>query len=306
MPTWALYLITVAIWGTSWYGIKEQLGVVAPTVSIAYRFFLAAAILWVFCLATRRPLRFRAQDHGWMALQGLCLFCGNYILFYFAGMHLVSGLLAVCFSTMSLMNVVNVWVFFRRPLDRNAGLAALVGLAGIALVFYPKFTEQNARADAILGLGLSMLATLLASFGNMISVRLKALKIPVVQSNTIGMTYGAAFCALFSLLMGSPFNYDFREGFTISLVGLALFASVFGFGAYLTLVQKIGAGRAGYTSVIFPIIALLLSTLLEGYRWTPLAGLGLVLVLSGNLILLFKRQTPSPVAPPQLQKDPTG
>ena len=107
MPIWALYLITVAIWGSSWYGIKEQLGIVAPTVSIAYRFLLAAAILWVFCLATRRSVRFRARDHVWMAAQGLCLFCGNYILFYFAGMHLVSGLLAVCFSTMSLMNVVN-------------------------------------------------------------------------------------------------------------------------------------------------------------------------------------------------------
>lgn len=306
MPIWALYLITVAIWGSSWYGIKEQLGVVAPAVSIAYRFLLAAAILWTFCLVTRRPLRFPARHHVWMALQGLCLFCGNYILFYFAGMHLVSGLLAVCFSTMSLMNVVNVWVFFRRPLDRNAGLAALVGLAGIALVFYPKFMEQNARADAMLGLGLSMLATFLASLGNMISVKLKALEIPVVQSNTVGMTYGAILCALFSVAIGSPFNYDPRLGFTISLVALALFASVFGFGAYLTLVQRIGAGRAGYTSVIFPIIALLLSTLLEGYRWTPLAGLGLVLVLSGNLILLFKRQTPSPVAPPQLQKDPTG
>jgi drug/metabolite transporter (DMT)-like permease len=151
-----------------------------------------------------------------------------------------------------------------------------------------------------------MLATLLASFGNMVSVKLKALEIPVVQSNTIGMTYGALFSAVFSLLIGAPFNYDLRPGFTISLAGLALFASVFGFGAYLTLVQKIGASRAGYTSVIFPIIALLLSTLLEGYRWTPLAGLGLVLVLAGNLILLFKRQSPSPLATPQFQKGPTG
>jgi drug/metabolite transporter (DMT)-like permease len=143
---------------------------------------------------------------------------------------------------------------------------------------------------------------LLASLGNMISVKLKALDIPVVQSNTIGMSYGAAFCALFSLLIGAPFNYDSQPSFTISLIGLALFASVFGFGAYLTLVQKIGAGRAGYTSVIFPVIALLLSTFLEGYRWSPLAGLGVVLVLSGNLILLLKRKPPVPIATPQFQK----
>src|ERR1700753_779046 len=138
MPVWALYLVTVAIWGTSWYGIEQQLGVVAPTVSIAYRFTLAAAMLWLFCLATRRRLRFPARHHLWMALQGFCLFCTYYVLFYNAGQHIVSGLMAVVFSTMSLMNVVNVALFLRQPIDRNAMLAALVGLAGLALVLYPE------------------------------------------------------------------------------------------------------------------------------------------------------------------------
>jgi drug/metabolite transporter (DMT)-like permease len=302
MPIWALYVITVAIWGTSWYGIKEQIGVVAPTVSIAYRFLMASAMLWVFCLAKRRSIRFSLRSHCWMALQGFCLFCTNYILFYYAALHMVSGLLAVCFSTMSLMNVVNVALFLRQPIDRNAMLAALVGLAGLALTFYPKFVEQGGRTDALIGFGLSMLATLSASFGNIISVKLKALDIPVVQSNTIGMTYGGLFCVLFSLAMGLPFNYDFRPGYSISLVGLAFFASVVGFGAYLTLVQKIGAGRAGYTSVMFPIVALTLSTLFEDYQWAPLAALGVALVLSGNLILLLRKRVAAPA--PVLQKGP--
>src|SRR3954452_8053165 len=102
IPIWALYLITVAIWGSSWYGIKVQLGMVAPTVSLTYRFLLAAVILWTFCAATRRRLVFPVKSHLWMALQALCLFCGNYILFYYAGFHVVSGLLALCFSTIPL------------------------------------------------------------------------------------------------------------------------------------------------------------------------------------------------------------
>ena len=301
MPVWFLYAVTVAIWGSSWYGIEEQLGVVAPTVSIAYRFILAGAMLFLYCAVTRRSLRFSPRQHLWMALQGLCLFCGNYILFYFAGAHLVSGLLAVCFSTMSMMNVVNVSLFLRQPFDRNAALAALVGLVGLVLVFYPEFTAQGARADALLGFGLSMAATFLASLGNILSLKLKALAIPVVQSNTIGMSYGGLFCVLFSVAMGLPFNYDLRPGYTISLIGLALFASVIGFGAYLTLVQRIGAGRAGYTSVMFPVVALTLSTLLEGYHWGPLAVLGVALVLSGNVILLLRRRA---AAAPELQKGP--
>ena len=304
MPIWALYAVTVAIWGSSWYGIKEQVGIVAPTVSIAYRFLLAAAMLFLFCVVTRRSLRFPARAHAWMALQGLFLFCGNYILFYYSAMHLVSGLLAVCFSTMSLMNVVNAALFLRQRIDRNAALAALVGLVGIALTFYPKFAEQGERADALLGLELSMLATLFASFGNIISLKLKSLSIPVVQSNTIGMSYGAFFCFVFSLATGAAFNFDPRPGYWMTLIGLALFASVIGFGCYLSLVQKIGAGRAGYSAVMFPIVALTLSTLLEGYRWTPLAAVGVVLVLSGNLILLLRRPVPvSQSRPaPQFQK----
>jgi drug/metabolite transporter (DMT)-like permease len=305
MPIWALYVITIAIWGSSWYGIKEQVGVVDPTVSLAYRFLLAAAVLWLFCALTRRSLRFAASGHVWMALQGLCLFCGNYVLFYYASMHLVSGLVALCFSTMSLMNVVNVALFLRQPIDRNAVLAALVGLAGLGLVFYPEFARSGLGSGPAIGFALSMLATFLASLGNILSVKLKSVGIPVVQSNTIGMSYGALFCIGFALISGSTFRYDPRPEYTIWLVALAVFASVIGFGCYLTLVQKIGASRAGYTSVMFPLVALTLSTMLEAYRWTPLAAVGVALVLSGNLILLLRRRPPAPLPAPEFQKGPT-
>jgi len=302
LPVWALYVITVAIWGSSWYGIKEQLGVVAPTVSLAYRFFLAAAILWVTCAVTRRSLKFPLSSHLWMALQALCLFCANYILFYYAGMHVVSGLLALCFSTIPLMNVLNSALFLRQPVDRNVIAPSLVSLAGLVLVFLPEFMQKGLGSAPLVGFALSMLATFLASLGNVLSVKLKFVSVPVMQANTWGMTYGALFCALFAVLSGATFNYDPRPSFSISLVLLAVFASVIGFWAYLTLVQKIGAGRAGFSSVLFPLVALSISTVLEDHHWTPLAGAGVVLVLSGNLFLLLRKRAPAPV--PELQKGP--
>jgi drug/metabolite transporter (DMT)-like permease len=302
LPVWALYVITVAIWGSSWYGIKEQLGVVAPTVSLAYRFALAAAILWIFCAATRRRLRFPLSSHLWMATQALCLFCGNYILFYYAGFHVVSGLLALCFSTIPLMNVFNAALFVGEPVDRNVIAPSLVSLAGLVLVFLPEFMEKGLGSSPLIGFALSMLATYLASLGNVLSVKLKNVNVPVVQANTWGMTYGTLFCAVFAVVSGAAFNYDPRTSFTVSLVLLAVFASVIGFGTYLTLVQKIGAGRAAFSSVLFPLVALSISTVFEDHRWTPLAGVGVLLVLSGNLILLLRRRVPAPAV--QLQKGP--
>ncbi|MDY0871274.1 DMT family transporter [Dongia rigui] len=296
MPVWALYTIVVLIWGSSWYGIEQQLGVVAPQVSLSYRFLLSAVILIGFCAVTRRSLRFPKPAVLLMAVQGLCLFCGNYILFYFAGAHLVSGLLAVCFSTMSMMNILNLALFFRQKIDRRAFVAALIGLTGLCLVFYPELASSGLGSEPALGLGLSLLATYLASLGNMVSVRLKALEIPVIQSNTIGMSFGALFCVGFALAAGASFNYDPRPAYIVSLIGLALFATVIGFGCYLHLVQRIGAARAAYTSVMFPIVALTLSTFLEGYRWSPLAGLGFALVMSGNLLVLWRPREKKPDA----------
>jgi drug/metabolite transporter (DMT)-like permease len=302
MPVWALYVITVAIWGSSWYGIKVQLGVVAPTVSLSYRFALAAVILWLFCAGTRRSLRFPIASHVWMALQALCLFCGNYILFYYAGFHVVSGLLALCFSTIPLMNVFNAACFVGEPVDRNVILPSLISLAGLVLVFLPEFMEKGLGSSPVIGFALSMIATYLASLGNVLSVKLKNLRVPVVQANTWGMTYGAIFCAVAALLQGAAFNYDPRMSYTVSLVLLAVFASVIGFGTYLTLVQRIGAGRAAFSSVLFPLVALSISTVVEDHHWTPLAVAGVALVLSGNLILLLRRRAPA--STPQLQKGP--
>ncbi|MBI2255026.1 MAG: DMT family transporter [Proteobacteria bacterium] len=296
MPVWALYTLVVLIWGSSWYGIEQQLGVVAPQVSLSYRFLLSAVILIGFCAVTRRSLRFPARVVLLMAVQGMCLFCGNYILFYFAGSHLVSGLLAVCFSTMSMMNIINLALFFRQKIDGRAFVVALIGLTGLCLVFYPELASNGLGSAPALGLGLSLLATYLASLGNMVSVRLKALEIPVIQSNTIGMSFGALFCLGFALAAGASFNYDPRPAYTISLIGLALFATVIGFGCYLHLVQRIGAARAAYSSVMFPIVALTLSTFLEGYSWSPLAGLGFALVMSGNLLVLWRPREKKPAA----------
>ncbi|MGH6962387.1 MAG: DMT family transporter [Dongiaceae bacterium] len=298
MPIPALYLVTVLIWGTSWYAMELQLGVVAIELSIVYRYLLAAGFLLLFCLATGRRLRFGRVAHGYMAAQGLLLFSINYLLFYWAANYLISGLLAVCFSTIVVMNIVNGALFFRQTVDPVVAVAAVLGLGGLGLVFWPEIAGVELSHAAAFGLLLSLVATYLASLGNMISVRYKQLGIPVIESNALGMAYGALFTLVVVLVRGVPIAFDPSAAYVGSLAYLALFASVIGFGCYLTLVQRIGADRAAYTSVLFPVVALGMSTLLEGYRWTLPAALGVLLVLAGNLLVLMRRRRPVPTSAP--------
>lgn len=289
MPATALYAVVVLIWGSSWLGIKFQLGVVPVELSVAYRYMAAAAILWAYCFAARRKLGYGRRDHAFMAAQGFFLFYLNYELFYLAAGRLPSGLLAVAFSTIIVMNIFNGAVFFRHAVDRRIVLAAAAGIAGLVLLFWSEFAELELSGDASIGLALSLAATYCASLGNMLAVRHKMAGVPLVQSNTWGMTYGAGFAFLTALVMGVPLEFDARPLYVGSLIYLALFATVIGFSAYLTLVHRIGADRAAYVTVVFPLVALGLSTLFEGYEWTPPAVAGVALVLAGNLLVLRRR-----------------
>ncbi len=293
MPANLLYALTVMIWGSSWLGIEFQVGVVPPELSVAYRHLLAAILLAGFCFASGRRLRFRAGDHFYMALQGLTLFSLNYFLFYVAATYLTSGLMAVAFSTITVMNILNGAALFRQPVDPRVALAAAAGLAGLALIFWPEVAGFAFSGDALLGLGLSLLATYSASLGNMVAVRQQRAGLPLIESNALGMAYGTLFAFMIALMQGTPLVFDWSFSYVGSLVWLAVFASVVGFGCYLTLLRKIGADRAAYATVLFPLVALGISTLVEGYRWTLPAAIGVALVLIGNLIVLSTRRRPA-------------
>ena len=280
------YLGIILIWGSSWIGIKMQLGTVDPVVSVTYRFSLAACILLVWCLIKRLPMRFTLQEHRFILLQGLFLFGVNYLLFYIAELYIASGLAAVIFSTIVLMNIVNGAIFLKSPIDHRVVFGGLLGLLGIGLVFKSEITSLAASTESILGIILSLFATLFASWGNIISARNQKRSLPIVQTNAFGMAYGAAIMFFASIATGREFLFDFSPQYIGSLLYLAMFGSVIAFGCYLSLIGKIGADRAAYATLLFPIVALFISTIWEDYHWTASAATGIVLILFGNLWIL--------------------
>ena len=265
---------------------------VAPEVSLVYRFALAAAILLAFCLLTRRSLAYTPGQHGFIALQGLFLFSSNYLVFYWATELLTSGIVALLFSTVILMNIVNGAIFIGNRVSPRVIFGAAFGIGGIAAIFWSELALVENNADTWRGLWMCLVATWFASVGNIISARNQRIGIPVIQSNAWGMLYGALIMFAYALIGGASFDYDPAPAYTISLLYLSVFGSILAFGSYLTLIGRIGADRAAYAAVLFPVIALGLSTLFEDYQWTPRAVFGIVLVLLGNYIVLTRPRTP--------------
>ncbi|MDH5410209.1 MAG: DMT family transporter [Alphaproteobacteria bacterium] len=294
-----LYVGTVLIWGSTWYAIKMQLGVVDPDLSVAYRFIVASAVLIAFCLVTGRSLRFAPRHHIFIAAQGLFLFCLNYWLFYYATFELTTGVVAVVFSLIMLMNILNGAVLFGTRVEPKVLAAAGLGLVGLILVFWDDLAALDFTSGPMVGLGLSIVATYFASLGNMASLRNTRAGLPVLQVNALGMAYGAAFMTILALLRGAPLSFDFSPGYVGSLLYLAIFGSVLAFGFYLTLLGRIGADRAAYAAVVFPIVALIISTFMENYIWTAPAMAGVALILGGNILAVAKpKRTPVTEAQP--------
>jgi drug/metabolite transporter (DMT)-like permease len=289
MQNAALYILVSLIWGSTWLAITFQLGVVAPEASVVYRFGLASLVLMAYASIRRLPMRYSLRDHAFIGLQGLFLFCINYITVYLAEQHLTSGLVAVVFSTLTLCNVVLAAVFLRNPVRTRVILGGVLGVAGLALVFWRELASLALAGEGRLGVGLALASVLSASIGNIVAARNQRAGLPVVQTNAYGMAYGALATLGFALLRGVPFAFDASPGYIVSLLYLATFGSVVAFGAYLTLVGRIGVERAGYIAVVFPLVALALSWLFEGLGLSLLGLLGVLLVAGGNLLVLSRR-----------------
>jgi len=219
--------------------------------------------------------------------------CSRLIIIFSITGENTSGLLAVIFSIASVFNLLMGAALFRDRIDGRLALAALMGCAGIALMFWPEIIKTEFDQHALIGLAFGVTGTLCFCAGNMVSGSNQRRGLGVVSANLWGMIYGAVFMGAIALLGDRDFHIDWSPAYVLSLLWLAIIASVIAFASYLTLLGRIGATRAGYATVMFPVIALAISTVVEGYEWTIPALLGLVAVLAGNLLVLTGRHDAS-------------
>ena len=286
-----LYFVVLLAWGSSWFAISFQLGDVAPQVSIVWRFLLASIILFIWCYFRDLKLSFPWRDHLSWLLLGFFLFCVNYICAYFGTFYLASGLVCLIFSTLTLFTVFNGFVFFKKPIRLPILIGAVVGIAGLSVIFSNEISsaDWSLESGVVKGFLWMLLATFFASIGMLLSGQFQARKMPLVQSNAFSMLYGSLILVFYIAVSDVSFSFNTSYSYVISLVYLALIASVIGFGVYLKLVGNIGADKASYVNIFTPTIALLLSTLFENYEWSWVGLIGVLLIIIGNIIVLYAK-----------------
>ena len=284
----ALFAVPALIWGSTWYAITFQLGTVDPLYSVSYRFILAGVLLIAYCGVRGISLRFSYQQHLKIFQQALFLFGINYWLTYQAEQYITSALVAIMFSLIIFMNIVFGRIFLKNPVKIQVVGGAVMGLMGTLLIFYPELVDYKAEDHTLLGIGLAAVGVLSASLGNITSAANQRHELPIIPTNALGMLYGGVAMFILAALTGRPIGFEWSIPYIVSLLYLALFGSVIAFGAYLTLIGKIGPDKAAYALVIVPLIAILISVLLEGYQLQAISALGIALLIAGNVVALKK------------------
>jgi len=278
------YALTVLIWGLTWTAIHIQVGQAPVEIAVFYRFVIAAAVALLSLRLLGRLPRLSIRQHGWLMLQGLMLFSVNFLLIYHAAEHMTSGLLAVLFSLTSLFNAFNGWVWFRQRPTTRIYPAALLGVVGVTLLFWQDVMNGDATIGAIL---FALGGTFWFSTGNLVTVRVRAADIPLLAGNSWAMFYGALILGSWCLIRGVQWHLPADAGFWWATLFLAIPGSIVAFATYLTVIRALGADRAGYATVLFPVVALTVSTWLEGFVWTPAAFAGAAMALLGNVVLFW-------------------
>ncbi len=278
--------MSVAIWGTTWLAIKFQLGRVAPEASVFYRFLAGALLLFAYCQARRLPLRYSLREHLWIALFGVFMFSVSYICVYHAERHTVSGLVAVGYSVSPLLGMLGMRIFFATPVTPRILAGSLFAIVGVALVFWPEFSQLRNDGDTALGALFTAIAVVVSALGAVVAQRNQRAHLPLWQSMAWGMLYGSIFSLAVALALGKPLEFEATPAYLLSLLYLTVLGSIVAFGAYLTLLKRLGAARAGYVGVMVPIVALVVSAAFEDFQWHVLTAMGIAVSVAGNAIIL--------------------
>lgn len=284
------FLIVTMIWGSTWLVIKTQLGAVPTSWSVAWRFLLGASVMLVMCLVTGKSLRLPWRGHGFALVIAVMQFVLNFNLVYRAEQHLASGLVSLSFALLMIPNAVLSVVFLGQRITPRFAFGSAIGIAGVMMMFARDLMTAGADTGAIkLGLGLALAGVLSASIANVMQASKAGRSLPLEGGLAWSMAYGGLLNAATAWIIAGPPVIDLSPVYLAGLAYLGIVASAIAFSLYYALIREVGPGNAAYNGVVVPLVAMSLSTIFEGYVWSPLAVAGSILAIIGLAVALRSR-----------------
>ena len=281
------FLLVTLIWSSTWIVIRDQLGAVPPSWSVCYRFLLGAGGMALFAMVRRVSLRLPPAGIAFASALGVAQFVLNFNFVYRAEHYLTSGVVATVYALLLIPNSILAWIAFRQPVSRAFILGSLVAIAGIMLLLLREYRSAPVSAEAVLvGIALSAAGLVSASSANVMQGMQIARRLPMAAVLTWGMLIGSAVDATYAWATVGPPVIEWRAGYLFGIAWLGIAGSVVTFPLYFQLIQRVGPGRAAYSSVLIPVIAMLISTIFEDYRWSTLSVAGAALAVAGMVIAL--------------------
>ena len=289
MNNFLLFVITLLCWSPTWYVIKLQLGYVDPLVSVFYRFLLASTIIFIYLLVKKKNLKFSLNYHLWFLCFGISLYSLNYVFFYLSNTYLISAFPAIVFSTVVIMNILGEAFYFKKKPSLKTLIGATIGMVGIIIIFNDEIFNFNLSNNTHVGLFLALLGTFCASTGNMIHQRNLNNHFPLIETIAYSMLYGSLITLLITQIKGTELLFEYTFNYIASLTYLSVVGSIFAFIFYLKLLEKVGAGRAGYVGVVMPVLALMISTMFENLEWQIDLIMGLPILIIGAILVIDQK-----------------
>jgi len=285
------FAVATAIWGTTWIVISDQLGTVPPTWSVAYRFGAAAAAMFIYAAMIRAPFGIGRRGHVFAAIFGFAQFVLNFNFVYRAEEHITSGLVAVLFALLIVPNAVLGRLFLKQPLSPQFLGGSLVAVVGVGMLIAQELRADASSASAtLLGVVLTLLGVLSASAANIMQGTAQGKALPMASTLAWGMLWGTGMNVVLALVTVGPPQIEWTARYIGGVLYLGVFASAIAFTCYFGVIREVGPARAAYSGVLTPIIAMVISTCVEDYRWSLLASAGGAVALAGLLIALSARR----------------
>lgn len=285
----AIVVCTLA-WGTTWFAITKQLGVVDPVVSVTYRFALAAVLLFAWGALRREKLALNRAQHFAALGVGFFTFAVDYSFVYWAEERVTSAVVAVVFAAMAFMNLIVFRFAFGQRAPLLAWAAGGLGVLGVGFLSWEEISSAELSNRALAGIGLTLAGVLSAAIGNVYARKGEMAGAGVIASTGWAMGYGAAMLAVFAVATGKTWAFEFTAPYMLSLLHLSLVGSVIAFALYYGLARRRGYATASYISALTPPLAMFVSALFEDKSWGVFALGGVVLVLAGQVLLLRSKR----------------